>query len=114
MAVIKPLSGDNFGIFKNSHYVVVQSSTRDEKDKVVFSFCQQGKAIVMHFATNKKGLRHLKPAIGEFINWAILSMPWCKMIIGVIERKSVERLALKFGFRAIHSQEGKTAYMRLI
>lgn len=69
--------------------------------RIIFSMTQQGNALSCHFAANKNGLRHLKTAINDFCEWAFRQYSWCRMIMAVIKKTSVERLVKKCGFKYV-------------
>jgi hypothetical protein len=66
--------------------------------KVLFSATRKGNGMSCHFSSDKRGLRHLKEAINEFVQFVFGCCKWCKMVLAIIEKPSVERLVLKCGF----------------
>ena len=71
--------------------------------KILFSVTQQGKDANCHFCSDKAGLRKLEQAINEWCEFCFNLFPWCKMIIGIIEKSSIRKLAEKCGFQCIIS-----------
>jgi len=80
--------------------------------KVLFSVTQIGKAASCHFASDKKGLRHLKKACNDFVKFCFFLFPWCKMCIAHVGPKSIGRLIMKIGFLPLGESEHGTFYMR--
>lgn len=81
--------------------------------KVLFSVTQQGKAASCHFASDKKGLRHLKKACSDFVKFCFFLFPWCKMCIAHVGPKSIGRLIMKIGFIPLGYSNQGTVYARL-
>ena len=79
---------------------------------IIFSVVQQGKGAVSHFTSDKAGLRKLEQAINEWCEFCFWLFDWCTMIIGIIEKLSVSKLAEKCGFLCIASFDGKLIYVR--
>ena len=80
--------------------------------KILFSVTQQGKAANCHFYSDKLGLRKLEQAINEWCEFCFDLFPWCKMIIGIIEKSSIAKLAEKCGFDKIAFVDNKSIYIR--
>tara|TARA_R110000851_G_C12885232_1_gene546516 strand:- start:391 stop:672 length:282 start_codon:yes stop_codon:yes gene_type:complete len=83
-----------------------------KKGRIVFSFAQRGKAIAGHFAADKKGLRHIKEAINDFCEWAFYTFEWCRMMLAMIQKPSVERIVRKCGFVFLGESTKAKIYMR--
>ena len=83
----------------------------DPNCKILFSVTQQGKAAVSHFTSDKAGLRKLRQALNDWCNFCF-SVFDCEMVIGVIERPSVTKLAADCGFKQIASFGNKKVYAR--
>ena len=81
-----PYSGELMGLFTNESHVVFLWLG---PGKVLFSVTQQGKAASCHFASNKKGLRFLKQAIDEFVEFVFWSLKSVTMVLAQVERPSV-------------------------
>jgi len=79
---------------------------------IIFSVTKQGKAAVSHFISDKSGLRKLEQAINDWCKFCFFLFEWCEMIIGVIERNSVSKLAERCGFRLVASFGNKKVYVR--
>ena len=79
----------------------------DNNCHILFSMTVQGKAVVCHFTSNKAGLRKLKQAINEWCEFCFWLLDDCKMIIGIIEKASVFRLAKNCGFKCVASFDDK-------
>jgi len=95
------------GVIRDENYKVVEW-----KGLVVFSYAQRGNAIMAHFAAGKDGLRSIKQAINDFVEWAFNEHEWCTMILAVIERSSVERVVKKCGFKRLNAHEDHKIYVR--
>ncbi len=81
---------------------------------IEFSYAQKGRAMTIHFASDKLGLRSLKPAINYFC--ALLFSNYdIKMILGIIgkDKGSIKRLANKLNFSYLCYDKDHDAYMRL-
>lgn len=81
--------------------------------KVLFSVTQQGKAASCHFASDKKGLRHLKQAIDEFVQFVFCSLKSVTMVLAQVSKPSVGKLIEKLDFKPVTDTQGFTVYMRL-
>lgn len=83
------------GIAHNENYLCVEW-----EGLVVFSYARRGNAIMAHFASGKDGLRFIKPAINDFVEWVFNEYEWCRMILANIDKtnQSVVRLVKKCGF----------------
>ena len=86
----------------NEHYL--NFKYLDPSCHILFSVCQQGeKAVRVHFSSDKKGLRPLKEVINNFCEFIFDIFPWCEIIIAVVQKESVERIAQKCGFDKIEN-----------
>lgn len=81
--------------------------------KVLFSVAQKGLAASCHFASDKKGLRHLKQACDEFVKFVFFLFDWCKMVIAHVGKESIGRLIMKIGFVPLGDSDHGTVYVRL-
>ena len=79
---------------------------------ILFSVTQQGNAAVSHFTSDKSGLRRLKEAVNDWCEFCFYLFEWCEMVIGVIEKPSVTRLAEKCGFKYVVSFGKQKIYAR--
>ena len=83
--------------------------------RVIFSYCRRGNAISAHFSSDKTGLKYIKGAILDFIEFVRSGFPWCKMLLAVVKRGSVARMIRKLDFEYVAtSDDGNNAYMRYI
>lgn len=80
--------------------------------KVLFSVAQKGLAASCHFASDKKGLRHLKQACDEFVTFVFFLFDWCKMVIAQVERPNVGKMIEKIGFSRIARTPKGLIYVR--
>jgi hypothetical protein len=80
--------------------------------KILFSVTKRGNAAVCHFTSDKAGLRKLKQALNEWCTFCFWLLPWCEMIIGIIERPSVCRLAERCNFKQVASFGKNKIYIR--
>jgi hypothetical protein len=81
--------------------------------KILFSVTRKGNACSIHFASDPEGLRFLKEAIEDFIEFCF-EYQWCRMVIGFISKPSVMRLAEKMGFFLVQElpEEDVVVYAR--
>ena len=102
--------GDLIGLPTNENHLVFRWNG---PGKVLFSMTQQGLAANIHLACDKKGLRHLKKACIDFVDFVFNEFVWCKMCIAHIAKPSIERLVAKIGFGFIGTSEFGAVYVRL-
>lgn len=94
----KPYTGHIGHLPTNENYLNFRYC--DPKCKILFSVCQQGEgAVRIHLASDKQGLRKLSNALNDWCDFVFWLFPWCEMIIGLIQRRSIRKLALKCGFK---------------
>lgn len=75
---------------------------------VYFSVARRGNAASCHFSSDKRGLRRIKQAINEFVEFVFYLFDWCNMVIAFITRPGVMRIVEKCGFfHAAHSDESE-------
>lgn len=103
-------SGDLMGLPTNEKHLNFRWNNKD--CKVLFSITRQGNAASCHFASDKRGLRKLKKAINEFVNFTFKNFSWCEMIIAKVRRNSVAKLCRKCDFVKIHSFKNFDLYVR--
>ena len=84
----------------------------DPDCRILFSVCQMGEAASCHFCSDKKGLRRLREAINQFVEFVFVLFDWCKMVIAKVVRKSVGKLLLGCGFLRICSVDGVDIFGR--
>ena len=105
-----PYFGDTDQL-KTTEKSIVFKWIRDDC-KILFSAVKHGKALNCHFTSDKAGLRKLEQAINEWCKFCFWLWPWCEMIIGIIEKPSICRLAEKCKFKKIAEYKGKSIYIR--
>ncbi len=91
----KKPSGDLLGVAFDENHIIVEWCANG---KVVFSMERRGNALCCHFSSDKKGLRHIKQAINDFVELVRDKFDWCKMLIAIINKPSVERVVKKVDF----------------
>lgn len=91
---MKICTGNDWGVARNDKHMVVET----ENPRVVFSFTQKGESISAHFAIRNIGKNALIGAINEFCQWTFESMPWCKMILAVVDRRVIGKVIERCGF----------------
>jgi len=103
-----PLQGDDLGVLHNENHRIVQTLEGD----ITFSYTQHGKGMALHLAANKSGLKRLRYTLNAFSEWLFKNYD-CKVLIGVINRPSVERIARKCGYKIMATDSNKNMiYMR--
>ena len=105
-----PYEGYLMGLPTNKNHMVFRWKG---PGKVLFSVCQKGNAASCHFASNKEGLRHLKKACDDFVNFCFFLFPWCKMVMAHVGKESIGRLIMKIGFIPLGDSDQGTVYVRL-
>ena len=105
-----PYSGDLMGLPTNNNHLVFRWNRQD--CKVLFSASRRGNAASCHFASDKRGLRHIKEAIDGFVRFAFWLFDWCEMVLAQVSIQSVGRLIQKIGFEPVADCEEGTIYMR--
>lgn len=108
--MFKSAKGDLLGLPTNDRHINVEW---DRPERILFSMTQRGDSLSCHFAADPKALRYIKQAINEFCRWAFSLFRWCKMIIAVIEKPSVERIVKKCSFFKIGTIDDKAIYARV-
>ena len=105
-----PYHGYLMGLPTNENHLVFRWKG---PGKVLFSVAQKGEAVSCHFASDKKGLRHLKQACDEFVKFVFFLFDWCKMVLAHVARDSIGRLIMKIGFIPLGDSDQGTVYVRL-
>ena len=82
----------------------------DGEGRILFSITQMGNVVSAHFASDKIGLRHVKPAIKEFCEFVFDACEWCEMITANIGIPSVKRIVGKCGFKYLATVQGLDIY----
>ena len=109
-AKFSPYDGYLMGLPTNDSHLVFRWMG---PGKVLFSVAQKGKAAICHFASDKKGLRHLKQACNDFVNFCFYLFPWCRMCLAHVGRESIGRLIMKIRFIPLGDSDQGTVYVRL-
>lgn len=104
-----PYNGDLIGLVTNENYLVFKWNNDD--CKILFSVSRRGNAANCHFASDKKGLRYIKQAIGEFCKFVFWLFDWCTMVMAIIHMPSVVRIVEKLGFNYLTIIEDKKVYI---
>lgn len=81
--------------------------------KVLFSVCRRGSAASCHFASDKAGLRLLRTAINDFVNYVFWLFDWCTIVTAQVEKSSVAKLIEKCGFEYWFNADDIMVYKRL-
>jgi len=79
---------------------------------ILFSVTQQGNGAICHLYSDKRGLRYLKQAVLDWNEYVFDYYNWCKMIIAIIEKPSIERLVKYCGFKKIITINNKLIYTK--
>jgi hypothetical protein len=109
--MIKPYHGaDLMGLAVNENHRVYQWV--HPNCKILFSVTQRGGAALCHFASDKRGLRHLREAIKDFASLCFVGFDWCKMIIANVDKSSVLRLLYRLRFEYIGTSENSILVIR--
>lgn len=102
--------GDSGNLPKDDHHLVFKWDRDD--CLILFSICKKGEAASCHFSSNKSGLRLLKAAIHDFVEFVRNKYEWCKMVLAQINKSSVCRLVEKVGFIKIGEARSCQIYMK--
>jgi hypothetical protein len=89
---------------RNENYLVAQVGHN------WFSFCRKGEAIMIHFCS--RDAKSAQASAEVFIGWLFDQYEWCRMIIATIEKRSVQRLAVRCGFHDFARMGNVLAMMR--
>lgn len=103
--------GDTMGIETNEKHLIYRWGNLD--CKILFSICRRGNSASCHFASDKRGLRLLKKACNEFVDFVLNKYRWCKNVVAVVNKKSVCRLVEKIDFELLGYANGSSVYMRV-
>jgi len=93
-----PYDGDLMGLPTNENHLVFRWSG---PGKILFSVARRGNSASCHFASNKKGLRYIKKAVDEFVQFVFWLFDWCIMVLAQVKKASVVRLIEKVGFMPV-------------
>jgi len=102
--------GPTYGLRTNENYLNFRWLLKDTL--MLASITQQGNAAVCHFYSDKRGLKYLKQAVSEWCEYVFKTCDWCKMMLGVVEKPSVEKLMKSCGFRKVAYTKNKALYMK--
>lgn len=105
-----PYLGDTGQLLTSSYYMNFKWVESD--CNILFSATRQGNAITAHFTSDKAGLRRLEQAVNEWCDFCFWLFDWCEMIIGIIERNSVCKLAERCKFEQVASFGKTKIYIR--
>lgn len=109
--MIRPLTGDDLNVPRIPEAEVLEWC--EDGRRVVFSFAQQGQAMTLHFACEKSALRMVATAIDDMCDWLFWAYSWCRMIFGMIGRKSIEKVVKRCGFSYLTEADDLRIYVRL-
>lgn len=105
-----PYDGDLMGLMTTPDHLVFRWNV--PHCTILFSMTQQGQSANCHFASDKRGLRHIREAIDKFVRFVFSACDWCKMVIANVQRPSVCRLIRKVGFKWVAEVQGMQIYAR--
>lgn len=78
---------------------------------VLFSVTKHGNAASCHFSSDKAGMKKIKKACKEFIDFVFWMFDWCNVIIAKVERKKIKSLIKTLGFvKVFGSNTNKSIY----
>ena len=97
------------GLPTNENHLVYKWSDGN----ILFSMTKRGKAASCHFASDSQSIRGVKDAINEFVPFVFKEFKWCKMVLAVICRPSIERIVGKCGFEEVTRNENAALYVRV-
>lgn len=92
------------GLSANENHNVLRWNRDD--CKVLISITRLGDAVSFHFASDKKGLRHLREGIEDIVRMVSV-FPWCHRLIAATRLDSVGRLVSGCGFNQIAYNDDK-------
>ena len=99
----RPYDGDMMGILENENYLVFRWIKPG--CKVLFSVTRRGKGAVCHMASDKAGLRSLKQAVNEWVDFLYWLFEWCEVIVAPTSLNSIKSLAIDCGFRVAWKED---------
>ncbi len=105
-----PYNGNMGDLAYDENYVILKWN--EPNCHVIFSVAQRGKAANIHFDCDKAGARRVREAIGEFCDFLFWMFDWCTMVMGIIEKSSVMRIAEKLGFIYVTDINNSKVYVR--
>jgi hypothetical protein len=110
MKIFEPYYGDTGDLVSDNNYLVFRFP--DDGCQILFSVSRIGDAATCHLSSDKAGLKKLRGAINEFVEFVFYLFYWCKMVICVLSRASVERVLSKVGFSKIFSIDQSRVWAR--
>ena len=105
-----PYYGPTYNLRTNENYLNFRWLFKNTL--ILFSITRQGNGAVCHLYSDKKSLRYLKQALLEWCKYIFDHFNWCKMIIAIIEKPSIERLAKHCDFKKIIAIDNKLIYTK--
>ena len=107
-----PWDGPTYGLYSDENYLVFRWIG---KGTILASVSRRGDAACAHLYSDKIGLRGLKQAINEFVEFALWLFDWCKMVLAQITKPSIERVVRKCGFNYVgEDAKGIKVYERSV
>lgn len=106
-----PYEGDLIGLYTDENHLVFRWNR--PAMKVLFSVSRRGDAASCHFASDKRGLRHLKEAVDSFVRFVFWLFDWCTMVIAQVTTQSAGRLIMKLNFTHALTVQGHDIYVRV-
>ena len=91
-----PYKGYMMGLHTDENHQVFRWD--DHSCRILFSVCRQGNAASCNFASDKRGLRKLRVAMREMMDFVFTNFEWCDMILADVKLRSVKKLVEKLGF----------------
>lgn len=102
---------DLMGLCANQNHLVFEwRPPSGSVGRILFSVARKGAAAVCHFASDKLGLRYVKAAADEFVQFVFWLFPWCKMVLACVNKASVARLIQKIGFLWVADDDHGSVY----
>jgi len=103
-------TGETGGLMTSDKYLNFKWINPD--CNILFSVTRQGNAASVHFASDEAGRYKLKEAVEDWCEFCFWLFDWCTIIVGVIKRHSVCKLAEKCGFTYLMPLGDKLVYVR--
>lgn len=105
-----PYYGPTYNLRTNENYLNFRWLFKNTL--ILFSITQQGNGAVCHLYSDKRGLKYLKQALLEWYKYIFKNCDWCKMMIGIVEKSSIEKLVKYCGFKKIATINNKFIYIK--
>lgn len=103
--------GDTGGLCVNDNHSVYRWNNKD--CKILISMTRHGNGMSCHFSSDKKGLRLVKNAIIDGMDYIFKKFDWCEMIFANIDTPSVERLVKKIGFSHVANSDSGRIFIKV-